>query len=170
MESVYDVAQYVYAKYKEISGQNIDEMKLHKLLYYIQRESFAIIGEPMFDAEFSGWKYGPVCLDIRLVYTVDGINTECKPISFESAYIVNNVISEFGAFESWKLSELSHKETSWINSRKGLRSGEIGNKLIKLTDIKADARKVRAYDHIWDMYYDEFDDIESIKEKEGFVI
>ena len=163
MESVFDVAQYIYKEYKRISNQAIDEMKLQKLLYYTQRESFAIIGEPMFEAEFEGWKYGPVCRAVREVYTTDGIHADCKPISFSNAYIVNNVISEYGAIESWKLSELSHKETSWINSRKGLVNGDIGSRILKLSDIKDDAAKVRPYDHVWDMYYDEFEDLDSIK-------
>ena len=31
-----------------------------------------------------------------------------------------------------------------------------------LADIKKDAEKVRPYDHVWDMYYDEFEDIEAV--------
>ena len=29
----------------------------------------------------------------------------------------------------------------------------------KLEDIKEDAKKVRPYDHVWDMYYEEFEDV-----------
>jgi len=28
-----------------------------------------------------------------------------------------------------------------------------------LEDIKEDAKKVRPYDYVWDMYYDEFEDV-----------
>jgi len=162
METVYDVAQYIYDEYKKISEQVIDEMKLQKLLYYTQRESLAIKGEPMFDAIFEGWKHGPVCRAVRSVYTSDGINFDCKSISFDNAYIINNVIDEFGAIESWKLSQLSHKEISYVNSRRGLKPNEIGRNPLLLSDIKIDAQKVRPYDHNWDMYYDEFDEIESL--------
>lgn len=31
---------------------------------------------------------------------------------------------------------------------------------LKLDDIREDAKMVRPYDHVWDMYYDEFDDYE----------
>ena len=31
---------------------------------------------------------------------------------------------------------------------------------MKIEDIAIDARKVRPYDAVWDMYYDEFDDVE----------
>ena len=52
----------------------------------------------------------------------------------ECKYIVNNVILEYGALASWKLSELSHKEISWKNARTGLREGENGNRKLKLED------------------------------------
>ena len=59
---------------------------------------------------------------------------------------------------AWKLSDLSHKEKSWLNSREGLSEGENGDIELKLEDIKLDSEKVRPYDYVWDMYYDEFED------------
>ena len=44
MESILNVASYIIKKYEG----NIDEMKLHKLLYFIQRESLAMTGEFLF--------------------------------------------------------------------------------------------------------------------------
>ncbi|MCI7130812.1 MAG: hypothetical protein MSA09_09755 [Lachnospiraceae bacterium] len=83
-------------------------------------------------------------------------------ISNEEKYIVKNIILQYGAYESWKLSELSHKEISWRNSRKGIPEGHNGSRIIKLEDIRKDAEKVRPYDSVWDMYYDEFDDAEGL--------
>ena len=162
MEKVLDVAQYVSNKYKEITGESIDEMKLQKLLYFAQRESLAITGEPLFEGDFEGWKYGPVCRDVRAAFDAsDGsINAPVNEISNESAYILNNVIFEYGALASWKLSQLSHQEKSWLNAREGLAPAANGTKKLSMEDIKEDAKKVRPYDHIWDMYYDEFDDYE----------
>ena len=87
------------------------------------------------------------------------MNAETEDIKSDSKYIINNVILEYGALVSWKLSELSHKEVSWLNSRRGLKEGENGNRKIKLDDIKEEAKKVRPYDYVWDMYYDEFEDV-----------
>ena len=55
MERIIDVAQYIYEEYKRQSGEVIDEMKLHKLLYLAQRESLAITNEPLFSEVFEGW-------------------------------------------------------------------------------------------------------------------
>ena len=84
-------------------------MKLQKLLYFSQRETIAILNEPLFDEVFEGWKYGPVSREVRTSYTADGINYETEDIKSESKYIINNVIQEYGALASWKLSALTHK-------------------------------------------------------------
>ena len=161
MERIKDVAQYIFSEYKKITGESIDEMKLHKLLYFAQRESLAITNEPLFEGEFEGWKYGPVCRELRNCITPDGIIDNTNDISEESKYIVNNIIQEYGCLASWKLSDLSHKEISWQNARKGLQDGENGCQKLLLEDIRQDAKKVRPYDHVWDMYYDEFEDAEN---------
>lgn len=161
MERIIDVAQYIYDEYKRQSGEVIDEMKLHKLLYFAQRESLAITNEPLFEERFEGWKYGPVSREVRTHYTVDGMYYKDKrALSIGSTYIVKNVILQYGALASWKLSQISHNELSWQNSRKGLAEGENGDALLTLDDIRKDAEKVRPYDAIYDMYYDEFDDVE----------
>jgi uncharacterized phage-associated protein len=160
MEKILNVAEYIFKEYQRVTGEYIDEMKLQKLLYFSQRESLAILNKPMFSERFEGWKYGPVSREVRTYFTQeDGIQTYTEDIKSENKYIVNNVILEYGSLASWKLSEMTHKEISWLNSRKGLSENENGNKKIELEDIREDAKKVRPYDYIWDMYYDEFEDV-----------
>lgn len=142
MERVIDVAQYIYDEYKRQSGEVIDEMKLHKLLYLSQRESLAITNEPLFPEALEGWKYGPVSKEVRTLYTEDGMYYEDKrPLSAAATYIVKNVILQYGGLASWKLSEISHKEISWQNARKNLAPGENGNKPLSIDDIRKDAEK-----------------------------
>lgn len=68
MERILDVAAYIVKQYKTLTGDTLDEMKLHKLLYCTQRESFAILDEPAFEGEMEGWKYGPVSREVRSEY------------------------------------------------------------------------------------------------------
>ncbi len=158
MENVKNVAQYIFDAYKKRSGNVIDEMKLHKLLYFVQRESFAILGKPMFEEPFQGWKYGPVCPVVRASYSSDGIKGMTSGVSNQNAYIIRNIVEQYGSIESWKLSDITHRELSWQNSRIGLEPDENGCDELSLTDIRKDAEKVRPYDSVWDMYYDEFED------------
>lgn len=161
MERIIDVAEYIIKKYRDMAGLSIDEMKLHKLLYFVQRESLALTNEPMFAESFEGWKYGPVSPIVRSKFTPDGIHDDhLDELSLENKRIVNNVLAEFADVETWKLSQLSHQETSWLNSRKGLDQNAAGTRQLSIEDIREDAKKVRPYDSVWDMYYDEFEDLE----------
>lgn len=160
MDRIIDAANYLYNEYKSISGgELLDEMKLHKLLYLAQRESLALTGEPLFSEEFEGWKFGPVSPAVRDVYTIEGIQAYTKEISPQAAIILNAILEEYGPIESWSLSQMSHNEVSWQNSRKGLGPNDPGNEELKLEDIRQDAKKVRLFDHTWGMYYDEFMDV-----------
>lgn len=167
MDKITNVADYIIKRYYELTGERLDEMKLHKLLYFTQRESFAILGKPAFEENFEGWKYGPVSREIRNNFLNGEIIVPTEPISDSVQYIASNVILGYGSLASWRLSELSHRETSWNNSRKGLAPDENGNNIISLNDIREDAKKIRPYDHVWDMYYDEFDDDDSLVAKAG---
>lgn len=162
MDKIIDAAAYIIGKYKEISGGTLSETKLHKLLYFTQREAYAITGAPAFDGVFEGWRYGPVSRDVRSVYYNGEIVVPTGDISDGLKYIANNVILEYGSLAAWKLSELSHKDSSWRNARVGLSAQENGNRLLKNEDIKADALLIRPYDHVWDMYYDEFETEEAL--------
>ncbi|HDK8174624.1 TPA: hypothetical protein PT715_002740, partial [Staphylococcus aureus] len=48
----------------------------------------------------------------------------------------------------------------WLNSRKGLSANERGYRNLTIEDIKEDANKIRLYDYSYDMYIDEFEDLD----------
>lgn len=161
MSKILDVAQYIYDYYKEITKEEIDELKLQKLIYFCQREKLALINEPLFDDEMQGWIHGPVSPLVRSYYDQKhGIMTDTDSLSEEDEYIIRNVINQYGNIASWKLRDLSHEEFSWQQSRKGLAPNQRGNNVISIDDIKKDAENVRPFDYQWGMYYDEFEDEE----------
>ena len=47
MENVMNVAAWACRRYRKDFGQDIDEMKLHKLLYFAQRESLVRGSDPI---------------------------------------------------------------------------------------------------------------------------
>ncbi|MBW3849652.1 hypothetical protein G5580_14090, partial [Staphylococcus aureus] len=52
--NTYVIAQNLITKYQEITGNSIvgDEMKVHKLMYYIQKTSIALTGNAIIDEQF----------------------------------------------------------------------------------------------------------------------
>lgn len=142
MDRIIDIANYLFNSYRKISGEAIDEMKLHKLLYFVQRESLAVFGKPMYAESLEGWKYGPVSPEVRSAYTKDGIIAkELHPISHKAKLISDRILSRYGDIESWKLSQLSHEEISWKNAREGLSADDYGNTPLNIEDIQLDANK-----------------------------
>lgn len=144
MENVLQVAAYTSERYQKEYGQQISEMKLHKLLYFSQRESLIQTDQPLFNATFFGWKYGPVLKEIRGAYR-DGLLSTPIPKNVEQriAPVIDKVFSDYAAKDAWSLSRLTHGEISWKNSREGISQGEIGDKAICIEDIRKDALRVK---------------------------
>lgn len=163
MSKVKDVAKYLVYAYEKQTETRFEssELKLQKLLYFAQRESLCLRGKVLFDASFEGWQHGPVITELRF-YFEEGYeplqNSEDSPLSEEEMYIIHNVIAEYGMYEPWYLANLTHNEISWKNSRIGLKNCEHGNRVMKVDDILEDAKRIRPYDHVFDMYIDEFED------------
>ena len=55
MTSIIDVAKYISLKQKLLFNGAIDEMKLHKLLYFAQREYLSKYNEELFKEQFEAW-------------------------------------------------------------------------------------------------------------------
>ena len=144
MENVMTVASYVYNRYQNEFNEKIDEMKLHKLLYFAQREALVRTNEPLFDAEFCAWRYGPVLKDIRGAYKAGTFETE---ISDETVHalkpVMDKIFEKYAPEDSWSLSRLTHGETSWKNARKGFAPTDSSDVAIALDDIRLDADRIR---------------------------
>ena len=140
MENVLNVAAYVAQRYFLEYNQEIDEMKLHKLMYFAQRESLIQTDEPLFDATFYGWKYGPILKEIRSAY-----ESTIAPQEFtkDCSSILNKVFNEYAKKDSWSLSRLTHGELSWKNSRIGIPTEENSDNPMNLQDIIADAERIK---------------------------
>ena len=140
------IVNYIGKKYRETYGENIDEMKMHKLLYFAQRESLIEYNRPLFAAEIHGWKYGPVIPDVRKMFS-NGVLLLCKSIyefnNEENIKLLDEVFSRYAAKNSWSLSRLTHGEYSWKQSRIGIAENENSDNEIKVDDIRKDATRVK---------------------------
>ena len=138
------IASYICKRYLSEFGERIDEMKLHKLLYFTQRECLVQTGEPMFTEVFYAWKYGPVMPEIRLLYKEDRL-TDIPADSVIRKYsdVFDAVFRKYAGKDSWSLSRLSHGELSWQNARKGLIATENGHHQMNLADIRMDAERIK---------------------------
>ena len=141
MANVFDVAEYILSKIGKTPT-----MKLQKLVYYCQAWSLAWDGEPLFLEDFEAWSNGPVCPELfethKGVFTVDhgyferftSPNNKFKHENIESMDIV---IKEYGDKEPWWLSELTHMEDPWRDSRDGISPGKPSNNIITKISLQS---------------------------------
>ncbi|MCI5641117.1 MAG: DUF4065 domain-containing protein [Lachnospiraceae bacterium] len=142
MEKTMCVAKALYDMYYDMEGVCMDEMKMHKLMYFSQREALMYRKEPLFDAKFYGWKYGPVLNEVRSEYKNENYFGSVKgTVTEETKELLKSVLERYGSLSSWKLSCLSHQEFSWKKARKGLAASDNGNVEMMLESMKVDATR-----------------------------
>ena len=142
MEKTMCVAKALYDMYYAEKGVHMDEMKMHKLMYFSQRESLMYNKEPLFNATFYGWKFGPVLKEVRSEFRLLNPFSNVEDlVSEQTKELLKSVLVRYGSLSSWKLSSLSHEEFSWKKARVGLEAGEDGNVELSLEAMKVDATK-----------------------------
>lgn len=142
MENMRNVAGYIATRYKDEYKADIDEMKLHKLMYFAQRESYVMYDEPLFKGTFYGWKFGPILKEVRKLYKEGNLSFE-GAVNERFKVLMDEVFKRYASKDSWSLSRLTHGELSWKNSRIGVAENEPGDKPISESDIVLDAKRIK---------------------------
>lgn len=73
MYSARDIASYVISSYCN-NGKAITNMKLQKILYYIQGYALIMCGTPAFSDDIHIWAYGPVVPEVYFEYCLHRSN------------------------------------------------------------------------------------------------
>ena len=144
MKDLMTVAAYIYDRYQREYNEKIDEMKLHKLMYFAQRESLIRTGEPLFEADFYGWRFGPVLKELRTPYKEESFSPDVTDEDLDGEKeILDEIFQSYASKDSWSLSRLSHGEICWKRSRKGVSPYESSDNMIPLDDIRQDAQRMK---------------------------
>lgn len=144
MEELRQIASYIYMRYHKEFGRSIDEMKLHKLLYFVQREAIVQLGAPIFKEEFEAWRYGPVLVPVRQLFRDGMLDTPLSEESVEKySAVFNKVFLQYAVKDSWSLSSLTHGEYSWRHARQGVPDDVNCTNKITVEDIFVDAQRIK---------------------------
>lgn len=143
MKDVMTVAAYLCGSYESEYSEKIDEMKLQKLMYFAQRESLIAADKPLFEADFYGWRFGPVLKEIRTPYKEGAFSSIPEEIQGEDKAILDKVLKDYAGKDSWSLSRLTHGEICWKRSRKGVSPYDSSDNMIPLDDIRLDAQRMK---------------------------
>ena len=142
MENSKVVAKVLYNMYQDRFRCPMDEMKMHKLMYFAQRESLMYDKEPLFEESFYGWKYGPVLKSVRSQFMTPQPYADVREdVSSETKKLLSEVLERYGTVSSWKLSSLSHDELSWKRARQGLKAHDNGDVELSMNAMRLDATR-----------------------------
>ena len=113
------VIAYIFSALHEVTP-----LTLQKLLYYIQGNYAAIYDKPLFDAPFVPLKESAL------------------PLTPEAKGVVDRVLDTFGMYSGKVLESITHKETPWLDARKGFLPDETSHAEISLDAMKSYFKKV----------------------------
>ena len=138
--NVLELASYISNRYAQENNEHIDEVKLHKLLYFSQREALIQEDMPLFDDVFQAFKFGPVIPIVRTAYKDESLaDIQEANLTDEQLRIMNYVFSQYSQKDSRSLVRLTHGEQSWKNARAGISEFEDCKNEMLMEDIKEDA-------------------------------
>lgn len=106
------------------SGELVSNLKLQKLLYYVQGFHLAAFGEPLFEEEIEAWMYGPVVpsvYDHYQEYGNKGIEPEREVLALspEEEALFAEVLRVYGDYSAIGLMNLTHNESPWKSTPEG---------------------------------------------------
>jgi uncharacterized phage-associated protein len=123
-----DIANKIIAK---ASNSEADElicnMKLQKMLYYMQGFHLAFFETPLFNEEIEAWMYGPVVPSVYEAFKSNGnagISFKEDPIKLspDEEALFNEVYRVYGVYSAIGLMNLTHSETPWKSVPTGIGS------------------------------------------------
>lgn len=127
---VKEIAKKIIAKTDTEHGDTISNLKLQKMLYYMQGFHLAFFGTPLFEEEIKAWQYGPVVPSVYEEYkryeskAIDLPEGPVIELTEDEEAVFDNVYDEYNQFSAVALMKMTHDESPW-------RSTEIGQVIDK---------------------------------------
>lgn len=117
-----DIAKKIICKTDVEHGDTLSNLKLQKLLYYMQGFHLAFFDEPFFNESIEAWTYGPVVPVVFQEfkkYKKDSINPDNYQddlvLTDDEQQMFDMVYSEYNRYSAVALMNMTHTEGPWKN-------------------------------------------------------
>ncbi|MGR6899530.1 Panacea domain-containing protein [Rummeliibacillus sp. BSL5] len=137
------VAAYIVKKFNK-NGDNLDHLKLQKLLYFIALRWIDEFEEYPYKQPIEMWKLGPVIRDVYSEYRSNGSGPISKPASAfifedgkfrldevpaadftrEEVRLVERVVQKYGHWGSFELVDETHEHEPWKRNEKKINKND----------------------------------------------
>ena len=132
------IARYII-NYSNYQGYGVTNLKLQKLLYFVQAAFLKIYGDVCFKEDMQAWMFGPVIPNVYHQYKRYGnreipgeeIMWDDPSIQVDHKETIKFIIDFFKDYSSSSLVQITHEQAPWKNA---YVKGE--NRIIKVEDLK----------------------------------
>ena len=122
MYSALLVAKHIIQRCDE-KGKTISNLKLQKILYFVQAEFLVDINKPCFREAIEAWDFGPVVPEVYREYKIYGSanipaskKKSIMPISTNDISRIDGIVDECSEYSASQLVEITHHQKPWINA------------------------------------------------------
>lgn len=142
MYSALSVAHYII-DYCNEQGKGISNLKLQKLLYFVQAEFLVSTpnNTPCFKDRIEAWDFGPVVPNVYHQYKLFGssmipakMNDVLVPyyeeIAIEDQFLIDAIVDDASRYTASQLVQITHNQAPWRNAYRRGFNNEITNKAI----------------------------------------
>jgi len=137
MYDVLIVAKYIIKRCNELD-RTISNLKLQKLLYFVQAEFLVSTGDPCFNESIEAWDFGPVVPVVYHKYKVYGsasipfINRRwIDTISDSAKELIDGIVDECSQYSAATLVEITHNQDPWKDAYQPYSNNVITKRSIK---------------------------------------
>lgn len=138
MHSVLDVARYIIY-YCQRRGYAISNLKLQKILYFIQANFLVTLNRACFREAIEAWDFGPVVPEAYHKYKFYGsssiredVNVSCtEEFTNEEITALNEIIDECARYSASALVDLTHHQEPWTKAYKPFCNNIISHNAIR---------------------------------------
>lgn len=123
MVTARNIADYILSRSSVEEGNDTTNLKLQKLLYYCQGFHLAVFNTPLFNERIEHWDHGPVVPHVYHEFKAYSSNPIPPVPSFDetilsskSKGLIDEVLKVYDQFSAWKLRDLTHNETPWLDT------------------------------------------------------
>lgn len=129
--SVNDVADCILLKLNADEDCYVVNLKLQKLVYYVQAWNFGKNGDTFVKGDFEAWIHGPANRELyerfrenKSLYSLIGkediLNKNAIGVlTEEDSQFIDLILDNYASFNASDLERMTHKEQPWLDARKG---------------------------------------------------
>ena len=118
-----EIAKYVI-RFCNDRNYSISNLKLQKILYFIQAEFLIETEQPCFEDRIEAWDFGPVVPNVYFEYRVyGGSNIPCtttsqmiRTFSRRVRELIDGIVDQCAQYSASTLVDITHSQSPWIDA------------------------------------------------------